>query len=137
MGEFDIGQAETLLREKFAPWVKDLGIAFETVGNGAATLRVPASEKLNRVGGTVCGQAIMALADTAMVFAVASAAGGFVPMTTVTQTSSFLRPASAADLLARASIVKRGRSLVYGEVHLYTDSPDKPVAHVTSTYMLL
>jgi len=58
-------------------------------------------------------------------------------MTTVSQTSSFLRPAGAADLVAKARIIKRGRALVYGEVSLYAGAPEKPVAHVTSTYLLL
>jgi uncharacterized protein (TIGR00369 family) len=137
MSEFTVAEADRLLEENFAPWVQDLAISFENIGDGSITLRVPPSVRLNRQGGTVCGQAIMALADTAMVFAVASAVGGFVPMTTVNQTASFLRPAADADLLAEARIIKRGKAIMYGEVTLHTGTPDKPIAHVTSTYMLL
>ena len=80
----------------------------------------------------------MALADTAMVIAVSSSASGFVPMTTVNQTTSFLRPAGVdADLTAWASLIKTGRTMIYGEVNLHTGQPEKPSAHVTSTYMLL
>jgi uncharacterized protein (TIGR00369 family) len=137
MAEFTIVDAETAYKKGFAPWVQDLNIQFDDIGDGSATLRVPPSERLNRFGGMVCGQAIMALADTAMVFAVASSTGGFVPMTTVSQSSSFLRPATDADLVAVARVIKRGRQIVYGEVNLYTGDPDKPVAHITSTNMLL
>ena len=134
---FDIIADQQLLKEGFAPWVQELDIHFDKVAEGQAILRVPAAEQLNRIGGTVCGQAIMALADTAMVFAVCSAVDAYVPMTTVSQSSSFLRPAADADLIAHAKIIKQGRSIVYGEVNLYTERPDKPIAHITSTYMLL
>ncbi len=134
---FGIEEAETLLREQFAPWVQDLHMKFEEVTDGGVLVRVPMSEKLSRSGNIICGQAMMAVADTAMVFAISSALGEFKPMTTVSQSTSFLRPAAEKDLVARASLIKLGRSLVYGEVNLYSDKPEKSVAHITSTYMLL
>ncbi len=130
-------EAERILKENFAPWVQDLNISFDKVEEGFAVLRVPPSDHLHRVGGTVCGQAIMALADTSMVFAIAAYSGELVPMTTVNQTSSFLRPAADADLVAEARIIKRGKAILYGEVNLHTGVPEKPIAHATSTYMLL
>lgn len=133
-----VAEAEKILAEIFAPWVLDLNIGIDEVGSGEAVLSVPPSDRLSRVGGIVCGQAIMALADTAMVIAVASTTGGFVPMTTVNQTSSFLRAAAAStDLVAHARLIKTGRTVIYGDVTLHTGQPDKPIAHVTSTYMLL
>jgi uncharacterized protein (TIGR00369 family) len=126
-----------LLAGSFAPWIKALGIRFDAVADGQAILRITPDAQLHREGGTVCGQAIMALADTAMVFAVCSVSGEFVPMTTVGQNTAFLRPAGDADLIADARIIKRGRAVVYGEVNLHAGNPDKPMAHVTSTYMLL
>jgi uncharacterized protein (TIGR00369 family) len=135
--KINIEVAQTLLQENFAPWLLDLGMSFDNLIEGQAILRIPISERLNREGGTICGQAIMAVADTAMVFAITSALDDFVPLTTVSQSSSFLRPATNKDLIAHASIIKLGRTLVYGQVNLYTDTPEKPVAHVTSTCMLL
>ncbi len=137
MAGLTVAEAKKILAERIAPWVLDLNISIDEVGGGAAVLSVPPSDRLNRGGGTVCGQAIMALADTAMVIAIASTTGGFVPMTTVGQTSSFLRPAAAADLIAHARLIKNGRTIIYGEVTLHTGQPEKPIAHVTSTYMLL
>ncbi len=137
MGNFTLADARSLLEEGFAPWVQDLNITFDDIDDGVATLRVPPSPRLNRLGGMVCGQAIMSLADTAMVFAIASSLGKLVPMTTVSQTTAFLRAATDNDLVAVARVIKLGKQIVYGEVNLYTDDPDKPVAHVTSTNMLL
>jgi len=132
-----IADAESLLRGSFAPWIQDMGIRFDGIGPGEAVLRVPPSERLYRAGGTFCGQAIMALADTALVFAVSSLTGGLVPMTTVSLNTTFLRPATPGDLIAAASIIRKGRSIIYGEVNLHGGDAAKPVAHVTSTYMLL
>ena len=137
MGRFSLADARSLLKEGFAPWIQDLDISFDSINDGIATLRVPPSPKLNRLGGMVCGQVIMSLADTTMVFAIASSVGKLVPMTTVSQTSAFLRPATDDDLVAVARVIKRGRQIVYGEINLYTGDPDKPVAHVTNTNMLL
>lgn len=135
--KLSIRAAEDILKQNFAPWVQELNIEFGTLKDGTAILRSPSSPHLNRVGGTVCGQAIMALADTAMVFAIATFSGELVPLTTVNQTSSFLRPAADATLVAEARVIKRGRVILYGEVNLHTGLLDKPVAHVTSTYMLI
>lgn len=132
-----VADAERILRDNFAPWIQDLGIVFDAVGDGQATLRVASSERLKRTGDIVCGQALMALADTAMVFAVASAAGGLVPMTTVSQNTTFLRPAGPADVSAVARVVRLGRSVVYGEITLHCGDAARPVAHATTTYMLL
>ena len=135
--ELSIAAAEEFFQSNLAPWIQDMGITFERIGEDGAVLRVPFSPRLNRQGGTICGQAIMTLADTAMIFAIAGVLGEFRPITTVNQTSSFLRPAANVDLLAEARIIKPGRTIMYGEVNLTAGAPDKPIAHVTSTYMLL
>jgi uncharacterized protein (TIGR00369 family) len=142
MSELTIPEAEEILEANLAPWIQELNIAFDQVGPDGAVLRIPPSPLLCRQGGTICGQAIMALADTAMIFAIAGIFGEFTACTTVNQTSSFLRPAAAAaDLVARAKIIKPGRTIIYGDVTLHAADPAKPpeklVAHVTSTYMLI
>lgn len=71
-----------------------------------------------------------------MIFAVASSAGAFVPMTTVNRTASFLRPAAEADVLAVARIIKPGRTSMDGEVNLPAANPEQPTAHVTRPCML-
>ena len=48
------------------------------------------SERLCRNGGIVCGQALIALADTAMVIAILAANRGYRPMATVDQTTHFM-----------------------------------------------
>jgi hypothetical protein len=75
---FDIVEARRVLGDVFAPWVQDLGLSIDglecdppigaAVGwQPGAILRMAFSEHLCRHGGIVCGQALMALADTSMV----------------------------------------------------------------------
>src|SRR6476619_1589167 len=99
--EFDIEEARRVLGDVFAPWVQDIGLSGErerAAPPGAAAawqpgaiLRMAFSERLCRNGGIVCGQALMALGDTSMVFAILVANRGYRPMTTVDQTTHFMR----------------------------------------------
>ena len=88
------------------------------IGNRAPTLRMAFSERLCRAGGVVCGQALMALADTAMVIAILAANRGFRPMTTVDQTTHFLKAVASSDVLADARVVRLGRTMSFGRVTL-------------------
>jgi uncharacterized protein (TIGR00369 family) len=131
-----IDDAQAMLAELFAPWVQALGLRVTAVAPGEVTLVLPFDARLARVGGTVCGQAMMAAADTAMVLAVSAQLGGFRPMTTVSLTQSFMRPVSGTDLTVRARVLKPGRTLMFGEVELA--GPDgKLAAHATTTYALV
>jgi len=137
MSEITLKEAQDFYENSFASWVKAMNITITSVSPGSATLIIPASPDINRIGGMICGQAIMALADTAMVFATAANAGEFVPMTSVNMQTTFLRPAEGSELFADARIIKSGKRLVYGEVDLHMGDPEKTVAHVTTSVMLL
>lgn len=140
---FDVAAAQQLLGNVFASWVQDLQLSVEAIhrpgseGGPGATLRMKFSDRICREGGVICGQALMSLADTAMVFAVASASGCYRPMTTVDQTTHFLKPASNADVLADARILRIGRTMAFGQVLLTPASDVKPVAMVSSAYALM
>ena len=145
---FDLEEARRVLVSVFAPWVQDLGLSVSGVecdpppGAAAdwqpgATLRMAFSERLCRNGGIVCGQALMALADTAMVIAIHAAIRGYRPMTTVDQTTHFMRAATASDVLADARVVRLGRTMSFGRVTLSSASDNKPVAMVSSAFAML
>ncbi len=137
MTTFDKTAAEALLTSAPALWVQDLDLSVESVSADGAVLRMRFSEKLCRDNGVVCGQALMSFADTAMVIAVASAAGGYFPMTTVDQTIHFMRPAMRADVLAEARVVRLGKTMAYGSVSIRTDNDARPVAMAQTAYALL
>jgi uncharacterized protein (TIGR00369 family) len=132
-----IDEAQRMLGELFAPWVQALDLRVTAIGGGEATLVLPFDERIARVGGTVCGQAMMAAADTAMVFAISSQLGGFRPMTTVSLTTSFLRPVANSDLQVVARVLKPGRTLVFGEIELSALADGRLASHATTTYALV
>lgn len=133
------GDAQGILAANFAPWVLDLDLRVEAVGENSVRVRVrmPHSERLVRIGGTICGQALMAFADTVTVLAISAAAGGFRPMTTVGQTISFMKPVSGVDALAEARVLRLGKTLAFAEVAIRADGRDELVAHVSTTYAIL
>ena len=134
------------MTESVAPWVQDLGLLVESIECGrpagapadwqpGATVRLPFSEKSCR-DGVVSSQALLALADTAMVFACSAAWNAYRPMSTIDQTMHFLRPVNF-DVLADARIVRIGRSTVFGRVSLSNAVDHRPVGMVSSAYAVL
>jgi uncharacterized protein (TIGR00369 family) len=145
--DFGIDEARRILGEVIAPWVQDLNLSVEefacdppggTAGwQPGAILRMPFSERLCRNGGVVCGQALMALADTSMVIANLAANRGYRPMTTVDQTTHFMRAVTASDVLADARVVRLGRTMSFGRVMLASAADNKPIAMVSSAFAML
>jgi len=97
---FSLQTAGRLMTKIFPQWVQDLALLVESVETvrppGAlpdwqpgAIVRLPYSRKLCRDGAAVCTQALMALADTAMVLACSAAWNGYRPMTPIDQTTHF------------------------------------------------
>lgn len=144
---FDIEDARQVLRGAFAPWVLDLGLSITAIDTDqpadatdwqpGALLRMAFSEQLCRQGGIICGQSLMALADTAMVIAIIAANRGFRPMTTVDQTTHFMKAAVGADVLADARVIRLGRTMSFGRVTLSSATDGKPVAMVSSAFAML
>lgn len=128
---------ETALSDWFAPWVQSLGLKVEHFADGQATLRLPYSDELARIGGMVCGQALMAAADTAMVLAIVTQLGNRRPMTTVQLNTSFLKPLSGQDALVTARVIRAGKSLVFGEIDIVAAGDGKSVCRASTTYALL
>lgn len=128
---------QACLGDWFAPWVQALGLRVERFQTDEVVLRLPQNDQLSRIGGMVCGQAMMAAADTAMVLAIVTRLGTRRPMTTVQQNSSFLKPLSGQDALVTARVVRAGKSLVFGEVDIAGAVDGKSVCRASTTYALL
>lgn len=125
------------LPEYFAPWVQALGLRVESFDADSVTLRLPQDPQLSRVGNMLCGQAMMAAADTAMVLALINQFGAFRPCTTVQMNTSFLKPLSGQDALVQARIVRAGKSLAFGEIDIRGAEDGKSACRATTTYALL
>jgi uncharacterized protein (TIGR00369 family) len=136
-GLFTPADGDAILRENFAPWVQDLGLVVAEVGPGHVTVRLPWSDRLAREGGALSGQALMAAADTTTVIAISAARGGYGPMTTVQQSTTFQRPVVGADVLITAQVTKLGRTLAFVDVTMTPAGADAAAAHATTVYALL
>ncbi len=134
MAGITVAQAQAIYEEGFAPWVKALDITIEEISSEGARLRMKYGDHLTRTGGMICGQSLMSLADTAMVFAVIGAAGGNRPMTTVGQATSLMRPILGVDVIAEARVIRLGRTLAFGEIAMRGEGEEQIAVHATTTF---
>jgi uncharacterized protein (TIGR00369 family) len=134
----DLHALRETLRTVVAPWVAELQLQLDEAHLGEVVLTLPVAPKHVHGGGVLCGQSMMAAADTAMILAICTHLGGFKPMTTVQLQTSFLRPipgdAGAAKVVAR--VLRMGRKLVFGEIEIL-DARGDLAAHATTTYALV
>ena len=128
---------QSALAEYFAPWVQALGLQVQSGAGDAVVVLLPQQPQLARVGGMVCGQALMATADTCMVLALMQHFGGFRPCATVQMNISFLKPLSGQDGLVQARVIRAGKSLAFGEIDIRGAQDAKSVCRATTTYALL
>ena len=121
-----------------AGYVRQLGLRIDKVEADGVLLALPVSAELVHGGGVLCGQAIMAAADTALLLAMIARLGEFKPMTTVQLQTSFLRPVpkDAGEVTVVAKVLRLGKTLSYGDVEFRTAN-GQLAAHATSTYALI
>ena len=119
-----------------SPYVGHLGIRLTDLQPDAAILTLPFAGPLATMGTTVHGGAIASLIDTAaMVAAWSGAEPDKMRGTTVGLTVTYLAPATGEDLHAAASVLKRGRNLVYLDVDV-RDTAGGAVAKGLVTYKI-
>jgi uncharacterized protein (TIGR00369 family) len=134
----DLEMLNSALTRVLAPWVRELDLRILEARSGEVTLALPVTAKHVHEGGVLCGQTMMAAADTAMILAVMTRLGGFKPMTTVQLQTSFMRQIAGTSGSARivARVLRMGKSLVFGEIQVL-NADDELAAHATTTYALL
>jgi uncharacterized protein (TIGR00369 family) len=138
-GEAPIPTGEQLARAWFehSPLIGALGMRLEGIAPDEATVALPYRDTLATAGDIVHGGAIMSLLDTAAALAAWSAhdPGKGVRWGTVGVSINFLASAQGRDLLARARVSRRGRSICYCHVDV-VDSEQTPVAEGLVSYRL-
>jgi uncharacterized protein (TIGR00369 family) len=118
------------------PFMRQLGWRLERFAAGDVAVRLPYSELLLRPGGTICGPALMALADVTLYGVVLSLIGRVEGAVTTNLSVHFLRRPAPADVLAEGRILRIGRRLAVGEIIMQTLGDPEPVCHVTGTYAI-
>lgn len=118
------------------PYVGQLGCRVERLDWGEIDVRLPYQEMLLRPGGTVCGPAMMALADITLYGAILSMIGRVELAVTTDLNFHFLRKPRPGDLLARARVLKLGTRLAVGDVGIFPVGEEHEVAHAIGTYAI-
>lgn len=118
------------------PFVGQLAWRIERFEAGAITTRLPYQDLILRPGGTICGPALMALADVTLYGLVLSVIGRVELAVTTDMHVRFLSKPQPKDVLADARIIRLGRRLAVGEVEMHTDGDPRLICHATGAYAI-
>ncbi len=111
--------------------------AIEDLGDMRIRTRLYVGERHLRPGGTVSGPSIFALADVSVYLCVLAMIGREALAVTTNCSIDFMRkPAAGADLIAECRLLKLGRVLAVGEVLVFSEGGDQPVARASMTYSI-
>jgi uncharacterized protein (TIGR00369 family) len=135
------GPSARIYREEFAklaadavPYVGQLGVKVERWAAGAVTVRLPYSDLVRRPGGTICGPALMALADITLYGVVLSLIGREELAVTTDLAFHFLSRPAPVDVVAEGRILKLTRRLAVGEVVMTSVGRKGAIAHAIGSY---
>ncbi|MFC4215249.1 PaaI family thioesterase [Pseudophaeobacter arcticus] len=132
---FEARELEAYMAEIF-PQVAD-DFAIDALSWEGITMRLKVAERHLRPGGTVSGPSMFALADVTVYALVLSRLGRKALAVTTNCSLDFMRkPEAGLDIIAKGQLLKLGRSLAVGDVHMFSAGSDKMVARSTMTYSI-
>ncbi|WP_109464483.1 PaaI family thioesterase [Albibacillus kandeliae] len=133
--KLDAGEVMAFLDEVF-PQVRD-DFVIDRLDPMEITMRLKVADRHLRPGGTVSGPSMFALADVS-VYAMVLGMIGRQALTVTTNCSiDFMRkPAAGTDLVAEGKLLKLGRLLAVGDIHLRSAGEEALVARATLTYAI-
>ncbi|PKN53149.1 MAG: PaaI family thioesterase [Deltaproteobacteria bacterium HGW-Deltaproteobacteria-13] len=118
------------------PFLDFLGVTFVELKKGYARFRMPVRPEYLQGAKTMQGGLIVALADETIAHAMMTELNPEEGLTTIELKSNFLAGVSDGDLIATATVFKKGQSLMIGDC-LVTDNKEKNVCRVSATFLLL
>jgi uncharacterized protein (TIGR00369 family) len=124
----------SFLEEVFPQVIGKIEILSLTGLSSSVKLRIAETDL--RPGGTVSGPSMFLLADVTFYIAVLAAIGKQPLAVTTNCSINFMRKPNPNDLIADARILKKGRSLIVGDVLLRSSIEDLTVAQASFTYAI-
>ncbi len=125
------------MEEFFSKEFPQANFVIESFDEGSVTIRGKIGEGELRPGGTVSGPTMMGLADFAIYAAILREIGLVALAVTTSLNINFLRrPVAEKDILGVCKILKLGKALAIGEVTIYSEGDDRPIAHSVGTYSI-
>ena len=104
--------------------------------DGYARFRMTVRKDFLQGAETMQGGLIVALADETIAHAMMTQLSPDEGLTTIELKSNFLAGVSDGELVATATVFKKGKSLVIGDC-LVTDNKEKNICRVSATFLLL
>lgn len=120
------------------PQLLDGGRSFfvEAVFPGGAVMRLAATDRHLRPGGTVAGPSLMALADLVAYGAILAHIGPVALAVTTNLSINFLRKPLPGDLVGEGRLMKLGQRLAVVDCAIRSVGSDDIVAHAVVTYSI-
>ncbi|TNJ41622.1 PaaI family thioesterase [Phaeobacter sp. B1627] len=132
---FDAQELTAYLEEVFPQVREDFTV--DTLSSGSLSMRLNVQDRHLRPGGTVSGPSMFALADVAVYALVLAHLGREALAVTTNASFDFMRkPQAGRDLIGQARLLKLGRSLAVGDVLVFSEGVEQPVARSTMTYSI-
>ena len=122
------------LEKEFPQVSKNFKILDISENNFSMLMKIT-SEHL-RPGGTVSGPTMFLLADVTFYLATLNIIGPKSLTVTTNCSINFLRKPNEKDLISKARILKLGKTLSVGDVLIYSEGINEPVAHASLTYSI-
>ena len=123
------------LEEFFKAEFPQADFTIQELGKRSAVVKKEVGHQHLRPGGTVSGPTMMEVADTALYVAILNAIGLVALAVTTNLNINFLRkPAANKDIIGECRLITVGKSLIVGDVFLYSEGMAEPIAHATGTY---
>jgi acyl-coenzyme A thioesterase PaaI-like protein len=120
----------------FAEWVRGLGFKVTSASQHEVHLWLPFSQSLSHVPNAVSGQALLALADSAMVLALASFYGQFKPVATVDLHMQFMKVAKG-NVRCRASVERATKSIAFATASFFLeDGQSNEIGRAIGTFSI-
>ena len=130
-------EVSAFLAREFPQLVDDIGgLTVVESSSHHAVMRLSVGNRHLRPGGTVSGPTQFFLADVCAFVAVLVAVGPVALAVTTSATINFLKKPAAADLIATAYLLKRGKRLVVVDCTMHSEGDEEPVAHAVLTYSI-
>ncbi|MBE65924.1 MAG: thioesterase [Gammaproteobacteria bacterium] len=125
------------LQEFFDDKFPQMDFILEEFDEKSITVKQNISELNLRPGGTISGPTMMALADFAIYAAILREVGLVELAVTTSFNINFLKkPEATRDIFAKCKLLKCGKTLAIGEVSIFSEGIEAPVAHAVGTYSI-
>jgi len=118
------------------PFLEFMNVDVLDLSDGRAVFKMSVHPEYLQGAGAMQGGLIVALADEAIAHAIMTQLAPNEGLTTIELKSNFLSGVTDGELIAEATVFKKGQSLIIGDCLVKSDK-GKNICRVSATFMLL